>query len=80
MSTQAFVHTVQVEQHDVRFRQLLQEIDNFQQLFTLNPNDRNPGAGGLNGKCIRPKTVAQFADDRIIKVIAGLPCGRFLRG
>ena len=36
-------------------------------------------AGGLNSKGIRPKTVAQFANDRVIEMIPSLP-GGFLRG
>ena len=74
---QTFVHAVQVKQHHVRLRQFLQEITHLQQLFTLHPYHRYAGTGWLNGKGIRPKAVAQFANHRVIKVIAGLPgwCG-----
>ena len=74
---QTFVHTVQVKQHHVRLRQFLQEITHLKQLLALDPYHRYAGAGWLNGKGIRPKAVAQFADHRVIKVIAGLPgwCG-----
>ena len=77
VGAQTFVHAVQVKQHHVRLRQFLQEITYLKQLLTLHPHHRYAGAGWLNGKGIRPKAVAQFADHRVIKVIAGLPgwCG-----
>ena len=77
VGAQTFVHAVQVKQHHVRLRQFLQEITHLKQLLTLHPHHRYAGAGWLNGKGIRPKAVAQFADHRVIKVIAGLPgwCG-----
>ena len=74
VGTQTLIHAMQVIEHDVRLRQLAQEGHDLQQLLALHPHHGNARAGWLNGKGIRPKTVTQLADHRVIQVIPGLPC------
>ncbi len=74
VGTQTLIHAMQVIEHDVRFWQFTQESYDLQQLLALYPDHGKARTGRLNGKGIRPKTVTQLADHRVIQVIPGLPC------
>ena len=76
VGAKTFVHAMQIEQHDIRLRLFSQERHYFQQLVRFNPYHGHAGTGGLNSKGFRPKTVAQFADHRVVKVIRVCQAGK----
>lgn len=73
VGTQTLVHTVQVKQHHIGLGQLSQERHHLQQLLALDPYHRHSGAGRLNAECLRAKAVTQLPDNRIVKMVVGLP-------
>ena len=67
LGAQTFVHTVQVIEHDVRFWQVAQEGQYFNQFCAGNPKHRHAGACGLCGERFRAKTGIEF-DNHILVV------------